>query len=78
MPTPYLTLAGITIAPHLSRSAWQIERNQIWRWIMKKKYILFLVGLALFIALLSYGCSNPFTPAGHEGFVGEIRLLISI
>ena len=45
---------------------------------MKKKYILFLVGLALFIALLSYGCSNPFTPAGHEGFVGEIRLLISI
>ena len=29
--------------------------------------MLFLVGLAL----LGYGCSNPFTPAGHEGFVFE-------
>ncbi len=40
---------------------------QIRRWLMKKKYMLLLVGLAL----LSFGCSNPFTPAGHEGFVFE-------
>jgi len=34
---------------------------------MAKKYVAFLVGLVI----LSYGCSNPFTPAGHEGFVYE-------
>lgn len=34
---------------------------------MKKKYVLFFVWLVFF----AYGCSNPFTPAGHEGFVYE-------
>ena len=34
---------------------------------MAKKYVKFLVGLVFF----SYVFSNPFTPAGHEGFVYE-------
>jgi hypothetical protein len=34
---------------------------------MAKKNVMILIGLVL----LSYGCSNPFTPAGHEGFVYE-------
>jgi len=42
---------------------------------MTKKYGMLLVGLVFFglvgLVFFSYGCSNPFTPAGHEGFVYE-------
>ena len=42
---------------------------------MAKKYVKFLVGLVFFslvgLVFFSYIFSNPFTPAGHEGFVYE-------
>jgi regulator of protease activity HflC (stomatin/prohibitin superfamily) len=42
---------------------------------MAKKYVMFLVGLVFFslvgLVFFSYVFSNPFTPAGHEGFVYE-------
>ena len=42
---------------------------------MTKKYGMLLVGLVFFslvgLVFFSYVFSNPFTPAGHEGFVYE-------
>lgn len=43
--------------------------KSIWRFVMIRKTIL--LSLLFLVSILAFGCTNPHTPAGNEGFVFE-------